>query len=125
MTTKGVFYFQFSMEFHEEVDEFVNKGFIFDFGTKPVIEFDGDDFCDITMEIESDYGVHDWGTGPSADCLAAGFHSYEVYRDQIPALMEDWRQEFLKMCDTVSPVVELDSIDGSDADIYKEVEKLL
>lgn len=124
MVTKGVFYFEFSMEFHEEVDEFINKAFIFDFGNQPVMDFDGDDFVDIMMDIEGRYGVHDWLTGPSEEILGVGYDSYEVYRDQIPFLMEDWRQAFIKMCDSVGPVVEIDSIEGNDADIYKMVKEM-
>jgi hypothetical protein len=116
--TKGVFYFSFNLEFHESVDETLNYGFAFDFGDQPVFPFN-DENMDEFDDLEEKYGIHNFYSRPDARVIGVGYDSYEVYRDQIDNLMTEWRDAFVKICDYVGPVVQLDTLEeGSDYDSY-------
>ena len=66
-------------------------------------------FQEAMDELESEYGVHDWGTAPTEDVIGIGYFSYEVEVQLIQELMEKWRQVFVKQSseNDVSQIVEL------------------
>lgn len=56
-----------------------------------------DDIIDISSDLESDYGVHDWSTTGNPDGTwreIAGYNSYEVRADKWDELMGKWHEWF-------------------------------
>ena len=131
MTTKGVFYFEFSFEFEdgEPVDipegddpEMFTKGFVYDFGNRYQEAIDSgilgvDDRRDTTFteftedgiighgeDMEEKYGVHNWFTSPHPDVIGVGYGSYEVHKAKVDEFMEKWQQIFQCMAETVGDV---------------------
>jgi hypothetical protein len=82
-------------------------------------------FQEAMDELESEYGVHDWGTAPTDDVIGVGYFSYEVKAELIPELMEKWREVFVKQSseNDVSEVVTLEEKDfplnGSENDTFE------
>lgn len=121
--TKGVFFFSFSMEYHEGKDEIINYGFTFDFGKQIPFPFD-EAVMDEQDELESEYGVHDWFNMPDDRVIGVGYGSYEVERHRIKDLMEEWRGAFEIICDEVGEAVQFESdFNCSDYDIYELIEE--
>jgi hypothetical protein len=65
----------------------------------------------ILDDLESDFGVHNWASGPDDRVLSLGsYNSYEVLPDRVRQLMDKWRQAFLKTAEldcSFGPVVEI------------------
>jgi hypothetical protein len=131
----AVFYFSFMCAhgFGEDETNYLNFGFnITKTGVAKIAEKYGsyenfeqgdalyDDFCE---PLESEYGVHDWGSSPSDEVYGIGYHTYEVEKHLIPELMNKWRDVFVELCgnENVSQVVALSGDSGSDFEIYNEI----
>jgi hypothetical protein len=140
-----VFYFDFQNDYFDENDKTITSyGFIISSeGTENILrnthsvdfkEFidsvDSDDaLLAYSQDIESDYGVHDWGTSPDPRVNAIGYGTYEVEKSKIAKLMNTWREVFVKLAgaDNVSQVVQLSKTGnggGNDFDVYTEIYNL-
>lgn len=77
----------------------------------------------VTAELESRFGVHDWSTSPSDEVDGIGYTSYEVSRENLPVLMDAWRDWFRNHFALVSQIytIPVAMHSGSDDDIYREL----
>lgn len=122
MNKDTVFYFSFSQDDDSEISKsFIIKNFDYE-----LIENDDIDWIDQVNNMEEEYGVHDWGSGPNDNVNGIGYNTYEISEDKINEVMEKWRNYFISKGATVSKVVDLDiSLDLDDYDIYKLVKEKL
>jgi len=91
---------------------------------------DVDALEEITEELESEYGVHDWSSRPTDQVFGIGYTTYEVPELKIPELMTKWREHFISVLgeEYVTEVVRLDAVSLEDVDdegIYQAISELL
>ena len=124
--TDTVFYFEFGV-YDEQTDceELINKGFIIeDYEFSSYNQNKCDAFENITSDMESKYGVHDWCTGPDSEVDGIGYGSGEVEKHKIDELMEDWQKVFIQDNATVSKVIDFDrDYEDNDHDIYQKIKR--
>lgn len=114
MNKPGVFTFVF---YHPDMEDTQTWGFIF--SNKIAECLNGKDitahqwFEDAVNKLESEYGVHDWGTAPSDEVIGVGYNTYEVQFPLISELMEKWRKVFVAQSSEsdVSEVVQMHDAD--------------
>lgn len=96
-------------------------------GTSTFAEFNEKLYDEVTAPIESEYGVHNWSTGPSERVDAIGYTTSEVDESSIPALMDAWRDWFVKTGAEVSKTVVIfdDRFGKSDFQIYNMIKVVL
>lgn len=83
--------FLFNLHGHPEYETVDENGIVYFFEINPPDDFadtDDDDFMDFVSDIESEYGVHDFGT--CGDVERLGYHSYEVEPSKAAELIEKW-----------------------------------
>jgi hypothetical protein len=108
-----IFYMSFSLDKEDEDENSVvkNLGFIVHDAifTGDFNQHAEDLYDQVTEPLESEYGVHDWSSGPVAGINAIGYCTYEVEEQLIPELMEKWRIALGAYLHSTSigPVVEL------------------
>jgi hypothetical protein len=131
--------FYFSFQFGDDVDDrtYSGKGFIctkegtakflkyFDSEEDETLFMGSDKFLESWSDIESEYGVHDWVTSPDDRVIGIGFDSYEVERNRLGFLMNDWRNYFISIMgeENVSMFVDVDLQTDfkNDWDIYEDI----
>lgn len=89
-----------------------------------------EDYDIALYDLENSYGIHDWGTSPSPEIDAIGYHSYEVEsNEKFEELLSEWQKVFSKMniVDSVSKLVSWrgELPDETDFVIYQKTLELL
>lgn len=131
-----IFYFNFALGNTEKtygfavnpvsVLQFPEAMYVADYTTQPP-SYTGPDFYDIyTSPIESEFGVHDWGSRPNDAVLGIGYGTYEVPAAKVFLLMQRWRDLFIEKCGvhSVTPFVQIPNKvvnNGDDLSIYRNI----
>lgn len=123
-----VFYFTFSLE---DTDEEITYGFNVENPLPFYKMLGGENFEDvedgiydeITQELESNFGVHDWSSSPNNNVDAIGYTTYEVEKNDISKLMNAWNNEFIESGCSCSKVVNVSktAVSGDDFAIYSDI----
>ena len=123
-----VFYFTFSLE---DTDKEITYGFNVEnpltfykmLGGETFEDVEDGIYDEITQELESNFGVHDWSSSPNNNVDAIGYTTYEVEKNDISKLMTAWHNEFIKAGCSCSKVVEVSSnaVAGDDFAIYTDI----
>lgn len=84
-------------------------------------------FEDMLEDLESDFGVHNWHSGPDDRVICLGaFASYEVPPSRVMDLMEKWRSSLLRSVPGhpgFGSIVAIPTQDISDWDIFRQAKK--
>lgn len=74
-------------------------------------------------KMERKYGIHDWSSSPNDAVVAIGYTSYEVPREKVLPLMNEWRNYFEKYAPgETTQIVKFDAkLDSDDLKCYYEI----
>ncbi len=77
----------------------------------------------ITETIESKYGVHDWSSSPNPQVDAIGYTTYEVEKQNISQVMQEWKNQIEKTGSSCSKIVQItnNASLGDDLSIYNQI----
>lgn len=123
-----VFYFTFSLE---DTDEEITYGFNVEnplhfykmLGGETFEDVEDGIYDEITQELESNFGVHDWSSSPNNNVDAIGYTTYEVEKNSVAKLMTAWHNEFIESGCSCSKVVVVSksAVSGDDFAIYSDI----
>ena len=85
--------------------------------------FANDYYDRYSADIESEFGIHDYGSSPCEEVDALGYYTSEIHLDDIYECMTRHRDVFVALAgaDCVADIVEIDATAGSDFSIYNAV----
>lgn len=122
-----VFYFAFVYE-DETVETYAFNGTVHADVVDEIREMVDENFGwyqDLLEDMEGNYGIHNWCSGPNDQVLCLGAYStYEVKKEDAIVLMNEWRQNFLwesPLGFVLSKVKKIENDCGNDLDYYNNV----